>query len=170
MFVTTILRVLVFPRMPSGISTQYGVDDYCPDVYDRLLRQGKRILCVATDDNHNRLSLDDPASDSFGGFVMINADELSYSSVIGALMSGDFYASTGAYIYSIVKDGDQVTVKTSSATKIVLRYSHRIVRAIHDSSGNMTEATFTLPSPDMDFRIIVHAKDGAKAYSQYYYN
>ncbi|MBQ8879247.1 MAG: PHP domain-containing protein [Clostridia bacterium] len=146
------------------------VDGYQDDehVYSDMLMQGKRVMPTATDDNHNRRDIFDPTGDSFGGFVMINADTLDYGSIIEALERGEFYASTGAYIYSITRDGDTVTVKASPSSKIVLRYSHRIVKAVYDPDGNMTEATFTLPRADMDFRITVHGRNGEKAYSQYY--
>ena len=37
-----------------------GYDDYVPQVYDDLLRQGKRIFCISADDNHNAVE------DAFG--------------------------------------------------------------------------------------------------------
>ena len=49
--------------------------------YDEILRSGKRIYCISTDDNHNRG--DEPAHDSFGGFTMIKAEKLEYE-------TGDF--------------------------------------------------------------------------------
>ena len=98
---------------------------------------------------------------------MINADELSYSRVIEALERGDFYASTGAYIYSITKEGTTVKVKTSPASRIVLRSNSRFIKNVLDEKGDLTEATFTLPDENTGFRIIVTGKEG-KAYSQFY--
>ena len=43
---------------------------------------------MANDDNHNHRPVDDPACDSFCGFNMIKADQLSYASVIDALEKG----------------------------------------------------------------------------------
>lgn len=137
-------------------------------VFSDMLMAGKQVFATATDDNHNFPDFNYPNGDSFGGYVMINSDTLSYGSVIKALESGDFYASTGASIYSIIQDGDKVTVRTSPAKKIVLRYAYRMIRYVNDNDGNMTEATFTLPYPTIDFRITVHGTDGTKAYSQYF--
>ena len=93
--------------------------------------------------------------------------ELSYSRVIEALERGDFYASTGAYIYSITKEGTTVKVKTSPASRIVLRSNSRFIKNVLDEKGDLTEATFTLPDENTGFRIIVTGKEG-KAYSQFY--
>ena len=54
----------------------YDVDN--GHAYDDILRGGERIFCVSTDDNHNHNPDNDPRSDSFGGYVMINAPKLGY--------------------------------------------------------------------------------------------
>ena len=146
------------------VTSGYRDDEH---VFSDMLMSGRRVYATATDDNHNRADFDSPESDSFGGFVMINADALTYSSVMRALERGDFYASTGAYIYSIVRDGSTVTVKTSPSSSITLRTTFRHTDTVHDETGEMTEATFTLPSESTNFRIVVTSKDG-KAYSQLY--
>ena len=64
--------------------------EYNADLYDYLLRRGKRIFCHSADDNHNGRPFGDPGCDSFGGFTMILAEELTYPSVIKALELGDF--------------------------------------------------------------------------------
>ena len=77
-----------------------GYDDYVPQVYDDLLRQGKRICCIGTDDNHNAIE------DSFGAFTVIKAPELSYRAITQALQDGHFYASQGPEIHELwVEDG-----------------------------------------------------------------
>ena len=57
--------------------------------------KGNRLFCVAADDNHNACPFGDPLCDSFGGFVMVKAEELTYDAVIKALLHGDFYSSIG---------------------------------------------------------------------------
>lgn len=58
-----------------------GYAEYVPQVYDELLRQGKRIYCIATDDNHDVHPAGDPRNDSFGGFTMIKAEKLDYTAI-----------------------------------------------------------------------------------------
>ena len=54
---------------------------YAPQVYDDILKTGKLISCVATDDMHG------PEA-AFGGYVMIKADKLDYPTIIEALKNG----------------------------------------------------------------------------------
>lgn len=72
-----------------------GYEDHNETAYDEMLRAGNRIYCVATDDNHNDVQ------DSFGGFTMIKAEELSYKALTDALLKGDFYASEGPEILEL---------------------------------------------------------------------
>ena len=67
-----------------------GLYGFNPQSYDEMLRQGNRLFCVAADDNHNARPFGDPLCDSFGGFVMVKAEELTYDAVIKALLHGDF--------------------------------------------------------------------------------
>ena len=52
-----------------------GFTSSCPGVYDDMLRSGKKLFAVAADDVHNGVD------DTFGGFVMIKADELKYNAI-----------------------------------------------------------------------------------------
>ena len=137
-------------------------------VFEDILLSGKRVFCIAGDDNHNRVPLDSPASDSFGGYVMINEEKLEYSAVMKALWQGRFYVSTGAEILSIERDGDSVTVKTSPAASIHMRTGGRRCKsAFAENEGGITEATFTLDPKDGYFRFKVIGKNGT-AFSQAY--
>ena len=59
-----------------------GLYGYHPQSYDEMLRLGNRLFCVATDDNHNSFPFGHPFCDSFGGFTMIHAEELSYEGIV----------------------------------------------------------------------------------------
>lgn len=73
---------------------------------DDLLRRGKNVFPLATDDAHR-------FADCFGGFVMVRAKELTYGSVFDALKNGDFYASTGSEIYEISIEGGIIRIVSS---------------------------------------------------------
>ena len=72
--------------------------------YNDLMKAGKHIFAIATDDNHNAFGFEGIKTDSFGGWVMIAAEKLGYSEIMNALEAGDFYASTGPEIHSITLD------------------------------------------------------------------
>ena len=146
-----------------------GGTDYCINVFDDLLRAGKKIFCTMADDCHARFGTDTPNSDMFGGFVMINSDELSYQKIISALKRGEFYASNGPLIYRLERDGDWVFIKTSKAARIALSTAGRRCEAVNslDNIG-ITEAKFKLQSDDGYFRITVTDFCGKHAHTQGY--
>jgi len=137
--------------------------------FAELLLSGKRVFCTAADDNHNRKPLDSPESDSFGSFVMINSDTLSYSSLISALERGDFYASSGPEIYSLVKDGDEVRIECAPCRKIaMLTLGRRSLARVAPRGELITSASFKLRESDGGFRIKAEDAEGYRAYTQFY--
>lgn len=138
-------------------------------VYDDLLRSGKKLWCTACDDNHNNTPLDSPLNSSFGGWVCINAKELSYDEIMRALINGDFYASTGPEILSLVREKDTVTIQCSPCSRISLVTGTRRGEVIAAEKGEtISGATFKLRETDGYFRIRVENEWGKKAYTQAY--
>lgn len=67
---------------------------YITSCWDQILRQGRRQLANAADDNHN----DGIFDDAFGGFIMVNARNLTHDAIVSAILSGNYYSSAGPYI------------------------------------------------------------------------
>ncbi|MCI7743595.1 PHP domain-containing protein [bacterium] len=133
-------------------------------LYDRLLRLGKNWYCHGADDNHNKVPLDDPDSDSFGAWTMVLADELSYPSVMKALEEGRFYASTGPAITELTFDGAQVRIKSTPATRITMHISPKLCHHAAAPRGQtLTEASFTIPDNAPYVRFTVQGADGTRA-------
>lgn len=146
-----------------------GFDECNAHVYDDMLRDGKRIFCVATDDNHNKLG----RPDSFGGFTMIKAPKLDYSSIMEALFAGHFYASQGPEIKEIYVDDENVFhVETSPAVRIAITSPTKICAATYDAEGTgelVTSASVKL-KPSMNYvRVTVTDAAGKHAYSNAYF-
>lgn len=138
--------------------------------FAEMLLAGKKIFCTAADDNHNKTPIISPHSDSFGGFVMINASRLEYSELIRALRCGNFYASEAPEIYSITEDADEIRIKCSPVRKISALSRGRRSRSAYPESGEklITEASFrTKDFPD-GFRIKIEDCEGKMAFSQFY--
>jgi hypothetical protein len=151
----------------TGFIHEGGCED--EHAFHDMLFAGKKIYCTACDDNHNFHPLDAPECDSFGGCVYINAEKLDYDSVMQALQKGDFYASTGAQIYSLVREGNTVTVETSPCVKIDFLTRGRRKKSLHAKVGEtLTTATFNLREQDEIFRIRIENEQGERAYSQAY--
>lgn len=137
--------------------------------FDVMLKNGRRVAAFAADDNHNAKGFDDPKSDSFGGWICINAEKLEYGEIIEALKEHRFYASTGPSILSITREENVITVKTSPARRIAKQTEGRQVGAVFAPVGELiTEATFKVRPNERFFRITVEDERGKKAYSQMY--
>ena len=92
-------------------------------LYDKLCRAGVRLGVHSADDNHNGRPFGDPLCDSFGGFTMILAKDLSYPSVIKALDSGNFYSSMGPVIRELTIDGRCVHIETDPVRQITTQWN-----------------------------------------------
>ena len=150
-----------------------GYGEYNPEIYDDLLRGGRRIFCIASDDNHNRA----PGTrhwDSFGGFTMIGAPSLSYEDVTAALLQGNFYASRGPLIRALWVDTDDqsVHIVCEGAKKLVITRSGRRCRAVYaEEEGKrfLEEVRFSVDPTDDYFRVTVFDENGLTADTNAYF-
>jgi hypothetical protein len=75
---------------------------YDTTYWDIMLRRGRHIYADASDDNHNAGVFDDV----FGGFIVVKAAALTHDNITTAILSGNYYSSSGPEIYSWgIKDG-----------------------------------------------------------------
>lgn len=132
-----------------------GLNPYCGALYDDLLLQGKRMLPIAADDNHNLKPADDVAYDSFGGFTYIKAPDLSYESVISAMENGDMYASTGPVIKSLYFEDGRYYIETSPVREIFMRTGVRHGgRVAATNASGITEGVFDGMDNDVYVRFV----------------
>ena len=136
-----------------------GEDSYIIKAFDDILRDGKKIYATMCDDSHRLERM-------FGGWVMINADRLDYNVIMDALQKGDFYCSTGPEIYSLTREENTVTIKTSPAKRIALSTRGRRCDVLW--GNGIEEATFELQPNDGYFRITVDDMYGNHAHTQAY--
>lgn len=140
-----------------------GFDEYNARAYEDMLLGGKRIYCIAADDNHNK-------HQDMGGFIMIKADKLDYPTVISALKEGHFYSSNGPLIEELYLDGDMLCIKTSPAHSITLTNAVRrgsIFRT--DENSPVTSAQFKITPDDKFIRITVKDEKGKFACTNAYF-
>lgn len=98
-----------------------GLYDYDINVYDDFLRSGEKIACVYGDDNHN-------ITNACGGYIMINAENLNYSTIIDALEKHNFYASTGPVIKSLYIEDDMAYITFEKGEYAVISTQGRRVQ------------------------------------------
>ncbi|UCB42248.1 MAG: PHP domain-containing protein [Dehalococcoidales bacterium] len=78
--------------------------------WDSILRQQIDMLGLATDDNH----FFDGLPTQVGGWVMVNATELSPEGILASIRQGNFYSSSGPEFKSIyIEKGNRVVAETS---------------------------------------------------------
>jgi hypothetical protein len=150
----------------NGASWNAGYEDYTPDVYDDLLRLGKRIVCVAGDDNHGNPNgaSERNLHDFFHAFTMIKAEKLEYKTIMGALLDGNCYASMGPEIHELYIEDGRVYIKCSPAESIIITRGIRGSRAIRAKAGEcISEASFPVEQKDIYFRLAVRDRDGRYA-------
>lgn len=146
-----------------------GNSEYNSALYDLLLKKGKRLCCVAADDNHNFSDETSPYCDSFGGFVMINANALTHKAVFSALENREFYSSTGPIINELYVENGYVFIKCSEAKKIRMHTHNRYSAVAIAEDKPLTEACFKLAATTEYFRIEVTDHSGEKAYTNAYF-
>lgn len=147
-----------------------GLYGFNPQVYDEMLRSGQRLYALATDDNHDRLPLGDPLNDSFGGYVMIAAQELTYPAVIQALRDGRFYWSQGPELKGVSIENNVLKVETSPVEKIFATLEGRdSYKAVVNLGESLTQAQFPLDGKEGWFRIQVRDSRGLFAGTNAYF-
>lgn len=143
-----------------------GLYDYNVNVFDDMLRDGKRVVASCGDDNHNRRGNIDC---SFGAAVMVNAESLTYESIIDGLLKGDFYTTMAPEIYELYVEDGRVTVKCSDAVQVCYSTRGRRVKSVRAEEGYVNEATFEIRDTDGYFRIDVIDAKGKRANTQAYF-
>ena len=141
-----------------------GFNDYNPRVYDDILSSGKRIFCIAADDNHNK------DEDSFGGFTVIKAEKLEYECITAALEAGNFYASQGPEIKELWYEDGKIHITCSPAAKIFFNTGGRNAKlAVAKNGESLTEAEFEVKPEYGYVRLTVVDRDGYPANTNAYF-
>lgn len=152
------------------VEGSYG---WAPQVYVEMLRSGQRLHCISTDDNHNRSDKDSPYCDSFGGYTMIKAEELTYEAIINAMVRGEFYCVNGIggpQIHAFYWDGNEVVVQCSNVKSIYLANQTRNYRLKRAGEGEyLTEARFPLEGTEGYIRLDVVDEYGRHGYTSAYF-
>ncbi len=138
-----------------------GYLDYNPRVYDDFLRTGRKLYCIAADDNHSRIK------DECGGWTMIRAEGLEYKTITRALEQGHFYASWGPEIHGLWVEDRWIHITCSPASRVIATFHARKSRVIQ--GPGLTEASFPLAPEDGYVRLTVVDEKGRCADTNAYF-
>ncbi len=112
--------------------------------FDCALWGGKKVWATASDDMHRYHNL-------MGGFVMCKAPALTREDIVNSLITGNFYASTGALMHDFWVEGDTAYVTCPPANRITFIRDMYPSYSVYDRSGKgkkFTEASCKLQSTD----------------------
>ena len=142
-----------------------GHDEHNARIYNDMLRAGKRLYCIAADDNHCKPGL----PDYFGAFTMIRAESLTYAAIADALVKGHFYASEGPLIKTLWYEDGKVYITTSPVRGITITKPGRNIALAKAEGTLITEASFAVDADDRYFFLTAIGPDGTKAYTNAYF-
>ena len=133
--------------------------------WDIMLREGKRILGFASDDNHNEGLFDD----SCGGFIVVNADALTHEDIVENMICGNYYSSSGPEIYDWgIRDG-RVYVDCSPVYRIDFIAGNFVNDGRSMVCGSkeetVSEAFYDLKGHETYVRVECTDRDGKTAWS-----
>lgn len=131
--------------------------------WDFALEQQPDMVGFATDDNH---FLDD-LPPQVGGWIMVNAAELSSPAIMDAIRKGNYYSSAGPEFKTIrLEQGNRVVTETSPVvyTRLLGPQSACKVRA-DINKKEVTSAHFRIPDDWAFARLEIEDAGGRKAWS-----
>jgi len=131
--------------------------------WDFALEQQPDMLGFATDDNH---FLDD-LPPQVGGWVMVNAPELSAAAIVEAIRKGNYYSSAGPEFKTIrLEQGNRVVTETSPVVYARLLGPRSACKVRADiNKKETTEAHFRIPDDWAFARLEIEDAGGRKSWS-----
>ncbi len=154
----------------NGSCIAAGYNDYNERVYSDILNTGRKLFCIATDDNHNAYPFNSRNNDSCIGFTVIKAPSLEYCDITNALVNGDFYASEGPEIKELWYEDGKINIICSNADNVVLSTGIRRMEIKYAENGEpLTQATFSVQDSDKYVKITVTDERGKHAYTNAFF-
>lgn len=120
--------------------------------WDQMLRMGRHIKADAADDNHNGGRF----SDSFGGYIVVRAEELSHEAICQAILKGDYYSSSGPQIYDWKVEHDHLVISCSEVERVNFIVGGPVAMGITymaEHGRSLTEAAYALNGKETYIRV-----------------
>jgi len=131
--------------------------------WDSVLEQNPDLLGFATDDNH----FFEGFPPQVGGWIMVNAPELSHEAIMASIRQGNFYSSSGPDFKSIyIEKGNRVVATTSPVmhARLIGPATKGKWKAAVDEE-KITETHFRIPDDWAFARLEIEDAFGKKAWS-----
>ncbi len=161
-------EILALDEIDAVECFNFGTECLCHEghaewAWDLLLRHGRHVNGMATDDTHSHTERDD----HFGGWVMVNAPTLTRKAILENLKAGNYYSTMGPTIKDWGRDGDSFYIECSPVDEIhFITYPKR---GKANFGKDLTHMTYPLKGEEKYLRIEIIDKNGCRAYTNPWY-
>ncbi len=132
---------------------------YSGYIIDLLANKGIIYPLLATDDAHYYDGTDDTIS-----YIMVKSESGSRKDILKAIRDGEYYSTQGPAI-NILRDGENIVVKTSKCSLISFYTNSSWEKDRTVRGENLTEATYQIKPYDKWVRVEIMDKDEKYAWS-----
>ena len=140
-------------------------------IWDAILSAGKLIYGVATDDSHHYHDFTPRMANPGRGWICVQAESLSESSIMDSIKNGNFYASTGVYLDELVSSNNTINISIRTEDDDPLNLPE-YVTTITGYEGDILHETdslnvnYQLPKNAHYARATIKSSEGFKAWTQ----
>ena len=140
-------------------------------IWDGILSSGKLIYGVATDDSHHYHDFTPKMANPGRGWICVQADSLSETSIMESIKKGDFYASTGVYLDQLDCSNNTINISIRTEDEDPLNLPEYIT-TITGYEGDILHETdslnvnYQLPKNAHYARATIKSSEGFKAWTQ----
>ena len=140
-------------------------------IWDGILSSGKLIYGVAADDSHHYHDFTPKMANPGRGWICVQAESLSESSIMDSIKTGDFYASTGIDLDELVNFNNTINISIRTEDEDPLNLPEYIT-TITGYEGKILHQTdslnlnYQLPKNAHYARATIKSSEGFKAWTQ----
>lgn len=146
----------------NGVEIEVG-KGHCLVHWDDLLERGKRLYGFAVDDAHFAIE------DAGGGWIEVEAEELTREAIMEGIRKGNFYSSQGPRIFSFLEEGSLVRAETSPTVSICFLSHVHLGKCYYSASEPLRSARLEVTKRHLFVRVECRDENSKRAWSNPYY-
>lgn len=138
----------------------------CEEIWDRVLTTGQRIYGIATDDAHTYDEFRPERANPGRGWVYVRANELTEATILEALTTGNFYASTGVTLVDldISSNSISLTLEPSETQEFTTQFIGKEGTVVLEDGS--LRPSYSFQGDEGYVRVMVQSSSGSKAWTQ----
>ncbi len=138
----------------------------CEEIWDKVLTTGQRIYAIATDDAHTYDEFTLEKANPGRAWVYVRATDLTEDTVLEALSSGNFYASTGVALADLdISSGSvSLAIEPDGTQQFTTRFFGKGGTVLLEDSG--MRPSYSIRGDEGYVRATVLSSSGARVWTQ----